>query len=916
MPFSQKTIDLIKKIASSPIIRVVITAGPGFGDQASSKQQLDHLLSVIKTITNQNYANTIEVIYDQNAKTQVETLFGISNIGSDSWLNDKIRLVSQSYFTTNSEQFSQTLLGLTGVYSPRKKYTYLDYKTDYFIALNPYLGERGQHYAIWTAENKLPVVGIAPNSTIHFPIPSFSEVRKFLTETTEGKRTVSAKPGIVPLMHAIEHQHIECFWIYGLNAEYFPHINVKYTVTHLLLSAKKALSSNKPIVMVLSNDLSSTEKNELYQLMQQLANKHSVSTTDTELFNIANESNFTSPVILQATSPNFAEKLKKLMPQQLAIIDLGSTPKPVFTVCAAKSWIVYEGANTETLGANAEAISRLIHCNPGAAPKKYVSLPTIYQLAGNVPTEMENTLLDIERYGCITEEKLTDKLTPQHRVAIDALTNFLTNANDETSSFRKHIDKLKTTYKESDRLIIILEHLAQVISQPRLTQSQYDNFINAIKAHDNITFNNLITAGLNPWLSTDKRHLSPVEFAVTKAFDEKNISYITTILSSLSIPTTNIHLRNIADFDEAKNILKLFDELQCYMKETDLSHVSHLDNSHFLLAAQLNMTAIFSKACAQNSSPIYRRTAAKIIALSKNTHLQQQYTDFIVENINEILMSIISSISLPELKLFLVKYGKLILAEKINVRHLLESSFANPSPEIALYLLENNLFNCRDNITIDMFWLAHIDNSVFEFLFDHYFNQPSISALQQSQYEYLLKSNKPKLWIKAFELGWLTAETTFNQGRYKNIPIFLHPNLPTDAFNYFIKGRVNNTDLIKATNNDYFDIWQKKNSIQARVITERINIQNSNISRFFKPTAAIMGMLAATPNHTDDEFTQFMRHDTHQSKLDLPDNITIFLSVIAATSVAMFAAWLWLRLTRQHTINRNSDKLHRGYKIV
>ncbi|MFN7097151.1 MAG: hypothetical protein ACK4PR_06295, partial [Gammaproteobacteria bacterium] len=95
MPFSTELTDIIKKVKASPVIRVAITAGPGFGDQAASKQLLDHLLATIKDITNQDFPNKIEIIYDPAAKTQIEILFGVSQIADDYWVDSQIRLTNK-----------------------------------------------------------------------------------------------------------------------------------------------------------------------------------------------------------------------------------------------------------------------------------------------------------------------------------------------------------------------------------------------------------------------------------------------------------------------------------------------------------------------------------------------------------------------------------------------------------------------------------------------------------------------------------------------------------------------------------------------------------------------------------------------------------------------------------------------------
>lgn len=808
MPFSAELIDIIEKIQNSPVIRVVINAGPGFGDQAASKQLLDHLLATIKTITNQDFSNKIEIIYDPAAKTQIETLFGVSQIDADYWINTQVRLTTKPYFHTHHEQFKQTFLGITGAINV-KKATEGKYKTDFFIGFSPYLGERGENYAIWSNGNTKQIISAAPQSTIRFPVPSFDDARKFLL-TDPGRMAVKNKPAVPSLINAIEQKNIESVWVYGLNAEYFPYINVKYTITNLLLALKKSLLTNKPIAIIISNDLTKTEKNELYQLFNELSTGNLTSTIDQSLLEIAREVGFTVPTILQAVSTSFAEDLKKLNADQMAVIDLGSVPKVVFDVCAANSaLLIYEGANNQVLAANANAISRMMHCNPALSVQYNVH--ELYQLASKLPAAIEQTLLDIERYTCTSTQNLIEDNLP-HRTAINALSKFITESRNKTSELRQHLDKVQTAYKDNDRLLTVLNHLSELISIPKLSKLEYNNFISAVKQFDTEKFNSLIASGLNPWYSKNKNQPSPIEWAVNKAFSERNPEYLSVVLHALSLSTKNIYLKEITSFDkDIRTILILYTELLGYANDThQLTY--HNSEHHFELAALFNMTDIFVKAFAPTS--FLKEKAASAISTSSNVFLREKYTNFVTDNINLIILSKVSSRSLAEIMQLLERCDN--TCDNIDKERLLQSALFNPETEVILYLLGNNIFECQSHVKFNMLFTKNLDENIFNQLFNIYFNINYIPPWTPDLQEKVLKLKNTRLLIKALELGWLHSNSTFDQGRYRNIPALLYPGMPEDAFNYFIEHMTNNT-LSLAIHSDYFEVWQKTKVINGQM---------------------------------------------------------------------------------------------------
>lgn len=664
---------IIKKIANSPVIRVILSPAPGFGDQANSKQQLDHLLALIIRVTGKAYRGTVEIIYESGTRAKAGALFGLSQVNEYQQIAANTFLLSQEYYHTHQENFNDTFLGLVGGdASENNGLGY--YKTEFFSAISPHIEKSSSEITVWHRNFSYPILEENANTCVKYPVPTLNDASHFIAKSVSGVQLSHRKPGVIALLENMKQNKIETIWVYGMNTD-FVCIDVKYTIIHLLLALKNSLKTDKPLVIVLANQLTRTEKNVLYQLLQQLHLGSSENTEDHFLLSLARKLNFSMPIILNAKAPNSSLALHKLLPGQISILDMGTIPKTIFDAMAAQSLLVIgEGANIQTLMTTTEKTNHFIHCNPH---QRYHDVLSLYELGGTIPSTVKSLLAEIETYSCFPADcYLHDRSD--------------LNTNGGVSVVNA------TLHRTTELHLTAINTLSNFIRQ--LSNSSSETFTHLRKAH---------------------------------------------------------------------------------------SYCSKPENDRLLTALRL----------------IYNTTQ---LSINQHTNLPAEISKKFD----------IKTATLPQLKHFLLT----TTPKNYEVLTLLSDALKNRSPDISLYMIENNILNCKNKVGFsDLLWFANRHSQSLDLLIDAYLNRTKQLPHEDFYIPLLLKANKEELTLAAIAQNLITLNTTFDSGRYTNIPALLHPSLSENAFNFLLQRYQNNTlSLSTIFTSDYLEAWQELRESQSQ----------------------------------------------------------------------------------------------------
>jgi hypothetical protein len=244
---SQNKMTVESYVASQAFIRIMIDAGPGFGNQAANA-------NLIKRLRSLGFAGMIELIYLKKGQDKIFSLFHIPKQSPDDFIDEEshIRFLSlaQFYKARVSDQVKGIALGMAGALDMDLKSMLLldnlhaailhsnftNKETDFFNVATFVV--MSSYYAAFPTRIFTPDADLTVNDQLKYlvtPTSTFAEANAVLTDQRDGRIFLKQKPALGPLFEAINKKNSNYIPMYGYPlVDSDPHIAKVFGYKHLM----------------------------------------------------------------------------------------------------------------------------------------------------------------------------------------------------------------------------------------------------------------------------------------------------------------------------------------------------------------------------------------------------------------------------------------------------------------------------------------------------------------------------------------------------------------------------------------------------------------------------------------------------------------------------------------------------------
>lgn len=208
-------------LQNQTLIRVCLTRGPGFGDQANAANVMNHLRQM-------GYTGIFEVIYENEVMNAVTTVFNLpknipaiyddeNNHNRFIELNTYEKMLAANQIDSTNFSFGMGKVGHACDFKNAHSKTYADFM--------PYFDSRGlEHDATFIDADDLKEGLLQIDSGKKYyisPVPTYEQAKSYLHQTPLGKEVMAKKPALQSLLDGMESNQFNIMFVYGYTLQLY-----------------------------------------------------------------------------------------------------------------------------------------------------------------------------------------------------------------------------------------------------------------------------------------------------------------------------------------------------------------------------------------------------------------------------------------------------------------------------------------------------------------------------------------------------------------------------------------------------------------------------------------------------------------------------------------------------------------------
>ncbi|OGT38189.1 MAG: hypothetical protein A3F11_07310 [Gammaproteobacteria bacterium RIFCSPHIGHO2_12_FULL_37_14] len=323
------------------LIRVCISNGPGFGDQASAFNVMSHLRQL-------GYQGNFEVIYDKWVMNAVSTVFNLPATIPEVYTDEinHIKFIEKNTYSKlfDNHQIERVDFGFN-LGKSQLACEIEDANTNTFADFMPYFGNTNDETLITTLtqDQERPTEIWQDGSARKYfiiPVPSYEETKQFLQNDPKGKALSLQKPALKTFLNGIDNQLYNVIFIYGytVKLDTAGHYNLPIMASNILQTIAGARYAQlmgpadlkKPIVIAVFYNYINDAKT----ILQLIHSKH---WGDLEIAGAVDARAAIHQLKLEESvsiadieDPATITTLQTVKPGQILLLSMGTMPKNVF----------------------------------------------------------------------------------------------------------------------------------------------------------------------------------------------------------------------------------------------------------------------------------------------------------------------------------------------------------------------------------------------------------------------------------------------------------------------------------------------------------------------------------------------------------------------------------------------------------